>query len=176
MKISATYIPCLLDESTWIEFSSHNQNVLAIFQSLFQKYPEVRDDPPCITIRVNGKKIYPLKWGEPLKDGDEVLIVQEIGDIFSITLFLMGLGVTATTAGTIATVAVTLYTFAMVASIAYTIYSYATAPKAPSTGGGLNSSPTYGWDGIQMQVRPGVPVPIVYGEHLIGGHTKGGQR
>lgn len=171
--INVTYIPVFFDESTWIRFSSANQTVLAIFQSLFQKYPEVRDDPPYITVRVNGKVLHPLKWGKPLNNGDEVLIIQEVGEIAFLTAILTWAGVSAETAATISTVVgVTL----AVASIAYTIYSYATAPKPPSTGKGLNSSPTYGWDGLQMQVRQGVPVPIVYGEHRIPGNITGGKQ
>jgi hypothetical protein len=167
MKISCTYIPCLFDDSTWLRFESRNQTVISIFNSLFQKYPEVRNDPPNITIRINGKKIHPLLWAKPLNDGDEVLIIQEVGEIAILTAILTAVGVSATTAATISTVVGIAFA---VFSIAYSIYSYCTAPKAPSTGKGLNSSPTYGWDGLQMQSRQGVPVPIVYGEHLLGGN------
>jgi len=167
MRIKVTYIPVLFDESTWIRFSSANQTVLAIFQSLFQKYPEVRDDPPNITVRVNGKKLHPIKWGKPLNDGDKVLIIQEVG--YEI-IAAIGIGIW----GVIGS-----YSWAslviLVINVASAIYSYCTAPSAPSTGGGLNSSPTYGWDGLQMQVRQGVPIPIVYGEHKISGHITGGK-
>jgi predicted phage tail protein len=62
----------------------------------------------------------------------------------------------------------------VIASIAYTIYSYVAAPK-PSRGAqpsrnALDSSPTYGWEGIRMTIETGIPVPISYGEHLIGGN------
>jgi len=170
MKVNVTYIPVLFDESTWIRFESRNQTILSIFTSLFQKHPEVRDDPPYITVRVNGKTLHPLKWRNPLNDGDEVIIIQEVGfeAIFGAILGAIGItggiyigGGIVITWATIATV---------VLAVAFIIYSYATAPKAPDTGKGLNSSPTYGWDGLQMQVRQGVPVPIVYGEHLLGGN------
>lgn len=171
MKVKATYIPCLFDESTWIEFESYNQTILAIFQSLFQKHPEVRDDPPIITVRVNGKKVHPLLWAKPLKDGDEVLIIQEIGGEIIVAIgAAIGLW-GASAAGLFGmSLAMTINVALLVVSIAYTIYSYCTAPEAPKTGRGLNSSPTYGWDGLQMQVRQGVPVPVVYGEHLLGGN------
>lgn len=176
-----TYVPYLFDESVWIRFESHNQTILSIFQFLFQKHPEVRNDSPCITVRVNGKKIHPLLWTKPLKDGDEVLIIQEIG--WEATLFVAGLlgtlGISGATAATIGVAVGAVLTYGALAatifSIAYSIYSYCTAPEAPKTGLGLNSSPTYGWEGAKMQVRQGVPVPIVYGEHLLGGHITGGR-
>jgi hypothetical protein len=174
MRIKCTYIPCLFEDRK-IEFESHNQTIRSIFVSLFQKYPEVRDDPPNITVRVNGKKLHPLLWKKPLNDGDEVLIIQEIGveEIVAIwaalTTTVWGVAIGGTVYG------LTIPAMLMVASIAYTIYSYATAPKAPSTGKGLNSSPTYGWDGASMQVRQGVPVPVVYGEHRTPGHITGGK-
>lgn len=169
MQINVKYIRCLFDEESWIRFESHNENVLAIFQSLFQKYPEVREDPPCLTVRINGKKLYPLLWGNPLKDGDKVLIIQEVGyDVIVYTLFALGVIGWST-----AQAAFAAYPFVMaavfIASVAFCIYSYCTAPSAPQTGRGLNSSPTYGWEGLQMQSRQGIPVPVVYGEHLKGG-------
>ena len=174
MIISVKYCPCIFDESTWISFESHNQTVYSVIHSLFQKYPEVRDDSPNITIRVNGKIIHPLLWKNKLNDGDEVLIIQEIG-WESLLIVISSLGISGTgVSGAALTLGAVVSAWATViltiASIAYTIYSYATAPSAPKTGGGLNSSPTYGWDGLQMQVRQGVPVPIVYGEHLFGGN------
>lgn len=169
MQIKVTYIPCLFDEESWIRFESHNQTVLSIFSFLFQSHPEVRDDPPCITVRINGKKIHPILWGKPLKDGDEVLVIQEIG--WEAILIAVFGSWTAAVIASWAAVIIPIVSLGMtVLSIAYTIYSYCTAPEAPRTGRGLNSSPTYGWEGPQMQVRQGIPVPIVYGEHLVGGN------
>lgn len=177
MKVKLTYIPCLLDESTWIKSESHNQTISAVLISLFQKYPEIRDDSPCITVRVNGKELHPFLWANhPLKDGDEILVIQEIG-----WTWISGIG--AAIFGTIYGVSIggTVYGLTaygwlqaalIIASLAYTIYSYCTAPSAPKTGQGLNSSPTYGWDGATMQVRQGIPVPVVYGEHLEGGNLR----
>lgn len=176
MKVNVKYIPCLFDEESWIRFESYNQNVLAILASLFQRYPEVREDPPYINVRVNGKKLYPLLWGNPLNDGDEILIIQEVGGytIAAIGVWLGVWGATATTIGGLS-IAATINMAAFVIGVAYTIYSYCAAPSAPSTGKGLNSSPTYGWDGTQMEVRAGVPVPVVYGEHQIPGNITGGK-
>lgn len=61
---------------------------------------------------------------------------------------------------------------------AYSVYQAVTAakPKVPSFGslavdGSLDqSSPTYGWDGIQSVQDVGIPIRILYGEHRIGGN------
>ena len=57
------------------------------------------------------------------------------------------------------------------------IYSIATAnkkqklPTFGTDGEGLDAnSPTYGWDGIQTTDNVGTPVPVVYGEHKVGGN------
>jgi hypothetical protein len=67
-------------------------------------------------------------------------------------------------------------TVVTIASVVYSVYQAVTFKK-PSTpnygtnGDGLDeSSPTYGWDGVQTIQEVGVPVPIVYGEHMIGGN------
>lgn len=45
-------------------------------------------------------------------------------------------------------------------------------PTFNTKGEGLDSnSPTYGWDGINTQRAVGIPIPIVYGEHKIGGNV-----
>ena len=55
------------------------------------------------------------------------------------------------------------------------IFSYLTAPKPklPSFGDvgsdTFGSSPTYSWNGIQTVMTQGVPIPVVYGKHAVGG-------
>lgn len=63
-----------------------------------------------------------------------------------------------------------------VATIAYSIYqaiSYK-KPAVPNYGGGDDgldeSSPTYGWEGITTTQEVGIAIPIVYGEHMVGGN------
>ncbi len=171
MKIQVTYIPCLFDDAIWLRFESHNQTPISIIYSLIQRYPEVRKDSGNLSIRVNGIKLHFSKWRNKLKDGDKIVIIQEIGDFITwtfvgITFGEVMYGISVPTA----IFGVSISTIATIATIAYAIYSYATAPSPPETGKGMNSSPTYGWDGIQMQSRQGIPVPIVYGEHLVGGN------
>lgn len=64
----------------------------------------------------------------------------------------------------------------IVAAVATSIYAAVTykTPSTPnygtnSSGGMDESSPTYGWDGIQTTQDVGRPIPIVYGEHAVGG-------
>lgn len=42
---------------------------------------------------------------------------------------------------------------------------------APETPKGYNDSPTYSWNGIQTQALNGIPIPRVYGTHLLGGNV-----
>ena len=64
--------------------------------------------------------------------------------------------------------------FAIGFTVGAGIFSYLTAPKPklPSfgdTGEMFGSSPTYSWNGIQTTMGQGVPVPVVYGKHAVGG-------
>jgi len=71
-----------------------------------------------------------------------------------------------------------IVTIATIALTAYSIYQAVTASrqKQPSFGtfgvdGSLDqSSPTYGWDGIQSTQDVGVPIRILYGKHRVGGN------
>jgi hypothetical protein len=171
--IKVSYYPCIFEDKCY-EFESHNETAITLLFSLFKKYPETREDSPEISIRVNGSVLHPVRWREPLKDGDRVFITQEmgygvewaLGAIFGSAIYI-GAGTVIPTAviGSVLSVITTI------ASLAYTIYSFCAAPSAPKTGPGLNSSPTYGWDGSAMQSRQGVPVPVVYGEHKRGGNV-----
>jgi predicted phage tail protein len=61
-----------------------------------------------------------------------------------------------------------------VLSAAYAIYSICSykKPTQPNTGGSGTdeSSPTYGWDGIQTTQDVGLTMPVVYGRHKVGGN------
>lgn len=174
--IKVTYIPCLFEDKRY-EFESRNLNLTSVFHSLLKRYPEIRGDSPNITIRVNGKKIHPVAWaGSPLEDGDRVLILQDFGfegilaAIFGPSA-IIGVSIGGTVIGlnmagwaTVLTVGLTL------ASVIYS-YSATDKPSYGSQGQGLANSPTYGWDGMQMQIRTGIPVPITYGEHTVGGNV-----
>lgn len=56
----------------------------------------------------------------------------------------------------------------------FAIYRSVTASRMKSglsIGGGDESSPTYGWEGIHTMRDIGIPVPIIYGEHKVGGNV-----
>ncbi|WP_163327631.1 phage tail protein [Desulfurobacterium thermolithotrophum] len=65
--------------------------------------------------------------------------------------------------------------FALGFTVGAGIFSYLTAPKPklPSFGDvgsdTFGSSPTYSWNGIQTVMTQGVPIPVVYGTHAVGG-------
>lgn len=67
---------------------------------------------------------------------------------------------------------------ATIAMTAYSVYQAVSAGKQKTPGFGTigmdgsldQSSPTYGWDGIQSTQDVGIPVRILYGEHRIGGN------
>lgn len=176
--VHVKYIPCLFDKASWIEFDSHNLNVASAFFSLVRKNPKIREDSSNVTIRVNGKVISVFMWKKAeLNEGDRMTIVQELSG----TSILGLLGISAGTItgisvgggvviGVSSTVMTALSIGLTIASIAMSIYSACTTPDTPRTGIGLKNSPTYGWDAIAMQIKPGVPVPVVYGEHRISGN------
>ena len=58
-----------------------------------------------------------------------------------------------------------------IATIGYSIYAAMQRPRIPSFSAGADeSSPTYGWDGVVTTQDIGIPVPIIYGEHKVGGN------
>ncbi len=64
-----------------------------------------------------------------------------------------------------------------IASAAYSVYQAVTykkptTPDFGSVGSGMDeSSPTYGWDGVHTINEVGIPIPVIYGEHLAGGNV-----
>lgn len=72
-----------------------------------------------------------------------------------------------------------LFNVARIGFLAFAGYSAYSAitnkPRLPTfntKGEGLDSSsPTYGWEGINTQRAVGIPIPVVYGEHKIGGNV-----
>lgn len=176
--IKVCYVPCLFEENR-IEFFTRNLTVASILLEMMRKHPEIREDGAGFQVRVNGKILSPFKYRKELEDGDEVLIIQEVG-IFTAILTaiggIFGAGWTAA-AGAAAIGWAAAVTVAAVLDVVLTlaavVYSYCSTDKAKKTGLGLSTSPTYGWDGVQTQSRPGVPVPIAYGEHMLGGNIIG---
>ncbi len=168
--IKVSYIPCLFEDRR-IEFASQNTGIPAILFSFVHKFPEIWQDSPNICIRVNGRKLSPFKWKETVvQDGDRVMIIQETGAEAIVAL----LGAVGIVVGELVTTIATIVDVVLtVATVAYSIYSAVNRPDTPKTGQGLVNSPTYGWDTQMMQIRPGVPVPVVYGQHCVPGNLIG---
>lgn len=62
----------------------------------------------------------------------------------------------------------------LLATTAYSVYQATQKPRVPNFNAGADGldegSPTYSWDGITTQQDAGIPIPIVYGEHRVGGN------
>lgn len=171
--IHVKYIPCLFEDEK-IEFDTHNLTIVNILFSLMKKYPEVKwHDASGMVVRVNGKAVSPFQWVKfPLKDGDNVTILMDYG--YDVILWIGAAATWLVSSSFLgAEIFAGFYVWSAVLlaiSIASTVYSLVSSPDTPRTGRGLNNSPTYGWDSIQMQIKAGVPVPVVYGEHIVPGN------
>jgi predicted phage tail protein len=114
---------------------------------------------------LSGKKLENLDC-KPRKD-DEIIVVPDVKFV------VLGAAIVAGFTWAVAHAAL-IGVLAMVA--AYGIYSAMSKPRRPSQGtnsigGGIDqSSPTYGWDGIQTTQEVGTPIPVIYGEHKVGGN------
>lgn len=55
--------------------------------------------------------------------------------------------------------------------IAYAIQRVRSKPAKPVTGdSSVSDSQTYGWDGIRTSADVGIPIPVIYGVHRVGGN------
>lgn len=126
--------------------------------------PTINDD---YVIICNGKVIEPDAF---IDNRSEIIITPKIKEPISTAIASISAWVAANQA-----IITTIQVIATLASVGYGIYSYLSAPKTPtfdSASDGLDDgSPTYGWDGISTQRAVNVPVPIVYGEHRVGGNV-----
>jgi predicted phage tail protein len=118
-----------------------------------------------IKIVISGKT---AKFNSPINNGDEILIYPCIGWEAIGALIVWAFAYAAANAFYIGMAALV---------IGYAIYSVCSAPKAKSpsygtsdSGSIADSSPTYGWDGVQTTQAVGLPIPIIYGEHMVGGN------
>ena len=128
--------------------------------------------------RVEGWKFILLSSGEvpldkinetPVKGFDSLVIAREPKDPVSATIAIVA------AIGAFAALDIAIATAISIGLGVYSIASMLRAQK-PSTASnsvnsGLANSRTYGWDGIQNSSDVDIPVPIVYGKHLIGGNV-----
>lgn len=113
---------------------------------------------------VSGKQI--TDFNVSIVDGDEIIITPEIRDGEN-NGSIIGAVIT-----TVLGIATSNPALVMMGLMGLT-QAMATRPNygtASVTGNFQESSPTYSWNGIQTTQDVGLPVPIVYGEHRIGGN------
>lgn len=121
-----------------------------------------------INHHINGTRVSDWRGYAP-RHGDKLQVTLMPGEIASLTAFLVGLGVTASTAATISTVVGVLAAVLTIASLGSFVASLFMQPKTPKIDVGDRPSPTYSWDGIQNTSVPGNPIPVIYGQHRVGG-------
>lgn len=173
--ITTRYVPNLFEDK-YYTLDTHNLSLSTVLLSFCRKYPEIKQDGGLgLCIRVNGKKISPFQWHKTiLKDGDRVLILQQVGveDILAafVSWGVMGYATAATVYAAYGAVSGVLSTVLSIATIAYAIYSYVAAPSPNKPKNALDTSPTYAWTGMKLTAQQATPIPVVYGEHKIGGN------
>jgi predicted phage tail protein len=101
-------------------------------------------------------------FDKTLRDKNEIILIPKIKDPITAALAVIW-------------TAITLHPFIAAFIAISIIYSLVQAfmfrPRIPSYGGGdLKDSNTYGWDGIQTMQQVNIPIPIVYGQHRVGGN------
>jgi predicted phage tail protein len=157
--ITLKYIPNILSKEgrkQW-EFPCEDKSISFYIEKADLSFSETR-------LIVSGKSASLI---DIPKDGEEIIITNKINVPVLTWIF-----------GANATFWMGVYTAlsiaATVLSVAYAIYTAVTykKPTLPNYGGRGDdeSSPTYGWDGIQTTQDIGIPVPIIYGQHKVGGN------
>jgi hypothetical protein len=101
-----------------------------------------------------------------LKDGDVIVLCPATKDLGSVVAGAMGLakGGGAFSAYSIVAFAVNVIVMAGISGLISLIFK----PEMPEYD---EDSPTYGWSGIRDTSAAGIPVPILYGKHLVGGNV-----
>jgi predicted phage tail protein len=157
--ITIRYIPNILkDEGRLLNSISYNRN-WSILEYLKKSGFEFKD----MRISVNGHEVKDLKTR--LIIGDEILIARPVN------VFLIPAAMTFW----IAVANWTLLALTVI-SVGYAIYQACTAQKAKTpnfgtTGEGLDEGQSYAWDGVRTTADVGRPIPVIYGERVVGGNV-----
>lgn len=102
--------------------------------------------------------------------GDELRLVATAQDPITVAIVSAVVIVGAAGLGAATATLLWLVGFA-VSAVLQTALAKAFQKDVTSAGGHpFESSPTYGWQGIQTSMEPDIPVPIIYGTHLVGGN------
>lgn len=159
--IKVTYLRIIVDERSFehkdLMFEPHFSILDYIKQAGFEYEEHV--------VVLSGKKITDLNLIP--QDGDQIIVHP---DVEWQALAFIGSAIWA------AVVAHPFIAVATILAVGYSIYS-AVSYKSPAlpnfgtSGDGLDeNSQTYSWDGIQTTQDVGTAIPVVYGEHRVGGN------
>lgn len=168
-KIKIIYIPNKLNKNkieTCIESSKGIKNI-AFYLQKSGMFPSGIDDSKYAII-VSGKVVSSQSFLP--HDATQIIITPKVKDIVSAVIAVVK------AIWTFALAHPYQFWFAALAT-SYSIYSaIATRARTPNFGlsnsyGLDEGSATYGWDGIKTLRDVGVPVPIVYGTHRVGGNV-----
>ena len=159
--IRVTYLRVIIDERSFEHKDFEFDPSLSISDYLAKSGFELVEH----VVILSGRKIDYLSI-KP-EDGDQIMIRPEVEWE---ALVFIGNAIWAAAAAHPFITAMTIL------SLGYSIYSAVSyrAPSLPNfgtSGDGLDeNSPTYGWDGIQTRQDVGTAIPVVYGEHRVGGN------
>lgn len=161
MKIIVNYIPNILDKKKRKSFTYLYDKENPKLSYYLDKTPIDWRSQKIIINNLSIKNIDDAK----VLPGDIVIITKEVKfqAIAAIASFIV-------TAAQTTWVQIAV----LVLTTAYSIYSALNAPSLPTFNAnseGLDEgSPTYSWDGIHTTQEVGIPIPIIYGEHKVGGN------
>jgi hypothetical protein len=130
---------------------------------------------------VNGKRVDKDQWEYLIpNDGSCLTFVCVDSDPISTAIAVITI---AAAGGLYSIGAITAWTFISIsimaglqAGIANILYFLAPSGSSVPTFSGRRASPTYGFDRLQNQASNGASIPVVYGEHLVGGQIIMGYR
>lgn len=145
-----------LDKTSFVALSIEAKSILCVDlkRKLKQELPE--DD----FVVIRRRKV--LLDNSIINDGDNLQVIFYVKDaVFWVTVYASF---------------VAIATYAYYAAVIYSLYmafKYATAskPSYDTIGSDLaEGSRTYSWSGIMTTADVGIPIPVVYGEHKVGGN------
>lgn len=120
-----------------------------------------------LAISRRGLDIPREEWQETeLRDGDELMAIVNVEPPV-IAWLAVYIGTT------LATLVVDVVVGVIISLIVSLISSLFAPHPQKRNNGGMRSSPTYGWDGIQTTYQNGVSIGIPYGSHQVGGNCIG---
>lgn len=164
--IKIKVIPDILNKENRKQHSVEYSKGLTIADALKSRNIKMLDQ----RIIINGKCEYELN--QKINDNTEIVVtprIEDTGDIFT------GIAVVGLVAlGGFGIVGAWALWSAGMIGVNWIASKFTPKPsygKSSSSGEIDDSSPTYGWDGIENTQSAGLPLAIIYGENRVGGNT-----